>query len=61
MYVIEFAPDGKNFQAIKTNTKIEKLYDYFTQNTDIAMQKALNPFAKFRLRNRLDNKIIGEK
>ena len=61
MYVVEFAPDGNNFQVIKTSTKVYKLCDYFTQNTDIIMQKALNPFAKFRLRNKLDNKIIGEK
>jgi hypothetical protein len=45
---VEFAPDGKHFQIVKSGTS-EKMWDYFTQNRDIREQMILNPQAKFRM------------
>jgi len=45
---VEFAPDGKNFNAIKKGTT-GNMWDYFNFNYDIREQIILNPQAKFRL------------
>jgi len=55
---VEFAPDGIHWQLLKSG-KIEKMYDYFTQNPDIRIQLSLNPQAKFRLWGEKGNKVIG--
>lgn len=59
-YAVLFAPDGIHFQKMKSGT-VEKMWNYFNFNPDIAMQKSLNPSAKFRLINQTSNKTIGEK
>jgi hypothetical protein len=45
---VEFAPDGKHFQIIKSGTS-EKMWDYFVMNPDIRKHLIINPQAKFRL------------
>lgn len=58
-YQIQFAPDGLNWQKVKTG-KINKLWDDFNFNPDYRTQCYLNPSAKFRLINLDTGKIIGE-
>lgn len=57
MSKIEFAPDGEHYQPIKTGSLI-KLWDYFVFNTEMRIQLALNPYAKFRLLGNEQN-VIG--
>lgn len=57
-YAVEFAPDGRNFQTIRKG-RIEKLWDFFTTDWDIRGHIALNPYAKFRLKNMRTGKVIG--
>jgi hypothetical protein len=45
---VEFAPDGKHFQTIKSGTS-EKMWDYFVMNPDIRKHLIINSQAKFRL------------
>jgi len=45
---VEFAPDGKHFQTIKTGTS-EKMWDYFTQDQEIRQHLIIVPQAKFRM------------
>jgi len=59
-YVIEFAPDGKHFQKYKEGS-IKKMWDTFIGSSEIKEHLALNPFAKFRLKNIKTGKIIGVK
>lgn len=59
MYAIQFDPDGKHYQMVMRGN-IEKLRDYLNFNKDIWEHLAVNKFAKFRLINLKDNKIIGE-
>ena len=59
-YEVMFAPDGEHFQKMKSGS-VEEMWNYIHFNKDIAEQRALNPFAKFRLVNLDTMKIIGEK
>ena len=59
MYAIQFAPDGENYQGFKAG-KIDGLWNYFNFNPDIREQIVFNRFAKFRLINLKNNKVIGE-
>ena len=56
MATIEFAPDGKHWQVIKSGS-LTRMWDYFVGNLDIRRQITLNPSAKFRLTG--EEKIIG--
>ena len=57
-YAVEFAPDGQHFQTLKSG-KIDRLYDYFTQDPSIREQMLLNPSAVFRLKNLKTEQVIG--
>ncbi len=61
MYAIHFAPDGEHFQKVQKSKDIGKLWDEFITNEDIAIQKTLNQFAKFRLINLENGKVLGVK
>lgn len=56
---IDFAPDGRRWQTIKTAKTAGKLWDYFIGSLDIRTQLAVNPYAKFRLVGEA-GLIIGE-
>jgi len=57
-YAVEWAVDGKTYRHLKDGT-IEKMYDFFTQDTEIRKHLILNPFGKFRLKNLKTGKVIG--
>lgn len=59
-YAILFAPDGKNFHVVKESDNVGKLWDYMNFNRDIALQKALNPKARFQLVNVKKKKVIAD-
>ena len=56
---VEFAPDGKHFYTIKTAVNSMRLWG-FLNGTDVAIQLAVNPCAKFRLIGE-DDFLIAEK
>ena len=45
---VEFAPDGKHFQTIKTGTTAN-MFNYFTQDPEIRQHLIIVPQAKFRM------------
>lgn len=53
---VEFAPDGIHYQTIKSGT-LGKMWNYFTQDSDIRKHLMLNPKARFRLIG--EEKTIG--
>jgi hypothetical protein len=53
---VEFAPDGINYQKIKSG-ELGKMWDFFTQDVEIRKHLLLNPKAKFRLVN--EEAVIG--
>jgi hypothetical protein len=59
-YQRQFAPDGKHFQNVGKPTKWETAWDWLTQDSEAALQKALNRFAKIRIVNQKTGRIIGD-
>jgi hypothetical protein len=56
--VVEFAPDGIHWQIIKKGS-LGNMWDYFNFDVGIRQHIALNPQAKFRLKNPETGNIIG--
>jgi hypothetical protein len=59
-YQRQWAPDGKHFQKMGKPTRWEKAWDWLAADTDVALQRALNPSARFRIVNQKSGRIIGD-